>query len=132
MDPWTDVTDKGHQIRQSLIALGSGGLVGTGIGRGMQKLLYLPEGHTDFILANLGEELGFLGVAGVLLLYMALGWTGWQIMRKTKDPFAFHLAFGLTAFVILQAAINVAVVTSAVPTKGILRYQGASRCASLC
>jgi cell division protein FtsW len=116
---WDDSSVDGYQMKQSLLALGSGGLVSDGLGRGTQKFGYLPEAHTDFILAVTGEELGFLGAAGVVMLYLCLGITGWQIMRKCREPFAFHLSFGLTAFILLQAAINVAVVTAAVPTKGI-------------
>jgi cell division protein FtsW len=134
-DPWNDTTGRGHQIRQSLTALGSGGLVGSGPGRGIQKFGYLPEGHTDFILAILGEELGFLGAAGIVLLYACLGFVGWRIMRRCRDPFAFHLSFGLTAFILFQAAVNIAVVTAAVPTKGIplpfLSYGGTSLVFSL-
>ncbi len=129
-NPQADPTGSGYQIRQSLIALGSGGLIGTGLGKGVQKLFYLPEGHTDFILSVLGEELGFLGVAGVLLLFASIGLTGWRICRRTHDPFSFYLAFALTSGVVIQAATNIAVVTAAIPTKGIplpfLSYGGSS------
>lgn len=131
LDPWGEAAgDRGHQIRQSLLALGSGGWTGSGLGRGTQKMLFLPEGHTDFILANLGEELGLLGVGGVVLLYLSLGMTAWRICRRSADPFAFTLSFALTAYILLQAAVNIAVVTAAVPTKGIplplLSYGGSS------
>src|SRR5579862_8327871 len=117
--PEEDPRGKGHQILQSLIALGSGGWWGEGLGRGTAKLYFLPEAHSDFILPVLGEELGFVGTTAVVLLYLALGFAGYAIMRRAKDRFGFLLAFSLTTYIILQAAMNVAVVTAAIPTKGI-------------
>jgi cell division protein FtsW len=119
LHPEHDPRGKGHQILQSLIALGSGGWWGEGLGRGTAKLYFLPEAHSDFILPVLGEELGFIGTTAVVLLYVAVGFAGYAIMRRAKDRFGFLLAFSLTTYIILQAAMNVAVVTAAMPTKGI-------------
>jgi cell division protein FtsW len=110
-----------HQVKQSLIALGSGGVFGRGVGAGMQKLLYLPEAHTDFILPVLGEELGFVGTALVVLLFAGFVACGLKIAigAARRDHFGFLLAFGWVFCVGLQAAGNIAVVTGSVPTKGI-------------
>jgi len=117
--PEHDPRGKGHQILQSMMALGSGGWTGEGLGRGTAKLYFLPEAHSDFIFPVLGEELGFVGTTSVVLLYVALGFAGYAIMHRAKDRFGFLLAFSLTTYIILQAAMNVAVVTAAIPTKGI-------------
>jgi cell division protein FtsW len=117
--PEHDPQGKGHQILQSMMALGSGGWMGQGLGRGTAKLYFLPEAHSDFIFPVLGEELGFVGTTCVVLLYVALGFAGYAIMHRAKDRFGFLLAFSLTTYIILQAAMNVAVVTAAIPTKGI-------------
>jgi len=119
LHPERDPLGKGHQILQSKMALGAGGLWGEGLGRGLAKLYFLPEAHSDFIFPVIGEELGFIGTTFVVLLYVALGFAGYAIMRRTKDRFGFLLAFSLTTYIILQAAMNVAVVTAAMPTKGI-------------
>lgn len=119
LHPERDPLGKGHQIIQSLTALGSGGWFGVGLGRGMSKLSFLPEVHSDFIFPVIGEELGFVGAAAVILLYMAFGLAGYTIMRRAPGPFGFLLAFAVTTYIILQAAMNVAVVTAAMPTKGI-------------
>ena len=124
-----------HQVKQSLIALGAGGLFGEGLGRGTQKLFFLPEVHSDFIFPVIGEELGFLGAISVILLYVALGATGWRIMNKTTSPFAHLMAFALTLFIVFQAAFNLMVVTAMVPNKGIplpfLSFGGSSLCFTL-
>lgn len=110
-----------HQVKQSLIALGSGGVFGRGLGAGMQKLLYLPEAHTDFILPVLGEELGFAGTAFVVLLFAGFVVFGLKIAigAARRGRFGFLLAFGWVFCIGLQAAGNIAVVTGSVPTKGI-------------
>jgi cell division protein FtsW len=122
----------GYQLRQSLIALGAGGWFGEGLGRGTQKLNFLPEVHSDFIFAVLGEEMGYCGVMAVLMLFCALGVVGWRISRSAATPFGALLAFTLTLSIVLQAAINVAVVSGVVPTKGIplpfFSFGGSSLC----
>ncbi|HZE99267.1 MAG TPA: putative lipid II flippase FtsW [Planctomycetota bacterium] len=117
--PELDPLGKGHQILQSKLALGAGGWLGEGLGRGTAKLYFLPEAHSDFIFPVIGEELGFVGTTLMILLYVTLGFAGYHIMHRAKDRFGFLLAFSLTTYIILQAAMNVAVVTAAIPTKGI-------------
>ena len=119
LHPEKDPRGKGLQILQSLMALGAGGWTGEGLGRGTAKLYFLPEAHSDFIFPVIGEELGFVGTVSVLLLYAGLGFGGFRIMYRAKDRFGFLLAFSITTYIILQAAMNVAVVTAAMPTKGI-------------
>lgn len=125
----------GYQVHQALIAIGSGGPWGRGLGHGRQKLGFLPENHTDFILATVGEELGFLGIALVLLLVALLVWRGLVIARQAGDRFGTYLATGLSALFGLQALVNMAVVLELVPAKGItlpfLSYGGSSLLASL-
>ncbi len=118
-DPWSDPEGRGYQVVQSLLALGRGGFGGVGLGNSNQKLLYLPSSYSDFIFAILGEELGCLGALLVLGLFAALLWLGWQAARRAPDAFTSLLAMGITLMLVLQAAINVAVVTGSVPTKGI-------------
>ena len=110
-----------YQVYQSLVALGSGGLFGRGLGAGHQKLFFLPEARTDFILPVIGEELGLAGTATVLVLYAALVLCGLRVAlgAARRDRFGFLLTFGLVFWIGLQAAGNVAVVTASVPTKGI-------------
>ncbi len=108
-----------YQVKQSLIALGAGGLDGSGLGAGAQKLKFLPEPQTDFIFAVIGEELGLLGSIGVILLFVGLLWSGAAIARRAGDYFGFLLASGIVIALALQAAINIAVVTATGPTKGI-------------
>lgn len=117
--PERDPLGKGHQPLQSKMALGAGHWTGVGLGSGTSKLYYLPEVHSDFIFAVIGEELGFVGAVAVLLLYLAFGAVGYRIMRRAPDRFGALLSFALTTYIILQAAMNVAVVTVCVPTKGI-------------
>ena len=119
LHPERDPLGKGHQILQSKMALGAGGVWGEGLGRGLAKLYFLPEAHSDFIFPVIGEEMGFAGTTFMIILYVALGFAGYAIMRRAKDRFGFLLAFSLTTYIILQAAMNVAVVTAAIPTKGI-------------
>jgi cell division protein FtsW len=108
-----------YQVKQSLIALGAGGLEGSGLGAGAQKLKFLPEPQTDFIFAVIGEELGLLGSIGVILLFVGLLWSGAVIARRARDYFGFLVASGIVISLALQAAINIAVVTATGPTKGI-------------
>ena len=119
LDPAMDPRGKGHQVKQSLIAIGSGGMEGQGLGRSMQKLYYLPEQETDFIFAVLAEETGFVGSALTLALFVSLMILGMKIARRSRDRFGSLLTIGITCAIGLQAAINIAVVTASVPTKGI-------------
>lgn len=118
-DPWSDPLNTGYQIIQSLYALGPGGLFGVGLGRGRQKLFYLPEPHSDFIFAVIGEELGFIGTASVLILFALLLWRGFKIALMAPDAFGSLLATGVTAMIGLQALMNIGVVTGSIPVTGI-------------
>jgi len=108
-----------YQTRQSLLALGSGGVLGNGLGQGRQKLAYLPQVHGDFLFASIGEELGLVGCLGVLGLFAALLVFAFRLLKETRDPFRFFLGVGVVSLVGLQAAMNIAVVTASVPPKGI-------------
>jgi len=119
LDPWKDPSGTGYQIIQSWIALGSGGLTGLGLGGSKQKLLFLPESNSDFIFTIIGEEFGFLGVMVVIGLFLLLLWQGLKIVHTAKDVFGFFLGLGITVMFGLQAMLNIAVVSGAVPTKGI-------------
>ncbi len=119
LNPWADPLDSGFHIIQSLLALGSGGLVGTGLGLSRQKFYYLPEQHTDFIFAIIGEELGFLGAALVVFLYALFAWRGFRASLNAPDSFGSLLAAGITIMVAVQAAMNIAVVTGSMPITGI-------------
>jgi cell division protein FtsW len=130
LDPWADPDYTGFQIIQAQIAFGSGGFLGTGLGEGVQKVNYLPEARTDMILAIVGEELGLLGTAAVIVAYALFAWAGLRIALAAKDPFAKRLAAGLTALVCGQAAVNVAAVLGLAPLTGIplpfLSYGGSN------
>ncbi|MFQ5895507.1 MAG: putative lipid II flippase FtsW [Nitrospinota bacterium] len=119
LDPWSDPSDSGYQILQSLLALGRGGVVGLGLGEGRQKLFYLPEPHTDFIYAVVGEELGMVGAIAVLAALCVLCWRGFRLALRSPDPFGAHLAAGLTLMVGLQALLHIGVVVGFLPTKGL-------------
>lgn len=119
LDPWKDATDTGWQVIQSLYAIGSGGLFGAGLGESKQKYLYIPEPHNDFIFSILGEELGFIGCAVVLILFAILIWRGILIAMKAPDMFGSLVAIGITALIAIQVIINVAVVTSSMPATGM-------------
>lgn len=130
LDPWSDPQGSGFQLVQSLIALGSGGLIGQGLGEGKQKLAFLPEIHTDFIFAHIGEEMGFIGVSVVVILFFLICMRGLSIARKQSEPFYYFLASGITIMISIQALINFAVVTGLAPTKGLplpfISYGGSS------
>ncbi|MGB7190317.1 MAG: putative lipid II flippase FtsW [Acidobacteriaceae bacterium] len=130
LNPESDPLGKGFHILQSLIAVGTGGLWGRGYMDGIQKLFYLPEPHTDYIFANIGEELGLWGTVLVVSLFVALGYRGMRAAILSKDPFARFLAFGITATLMIQAFFNISVVLALVPTKGItlplISYGGTS------
>ena len=119
LDPWKDATGDGWQVIQSLYAIGSGGLFGVGLGESKQKFLYIPEPHNDFIFSILGEELGFIGCAVVLILFAIFIWRGVLIAMKAPDMFGSLIAIGITALVAIQVIINVAVVTSSMPATGM-------------
>lgn len=119
LNPDSDPQGAGFHINQSLIAVGTGGLAGRGYMEGMQKLFYLPEASTDFIFANIAEELGFIGSIFIVLLFVVFGWRGLRAAFRSQDPFERLVAFGITATVLLQAFFNISVVLSLVPTKGI-------------
>ena len=118
-DPWQDATGDGWQVIQSLYAIGSGGLFGTGLGDGKQKYLYLPEPHNDFIFSVLAEELGFVGCLVVFALFAIFIWRGILIAMKAPDMFGSLVAVGITSLVGIQALINIAVVTSSMPATGM-------------
>jgi cell division protein FtsW len=118
-DPWRDPLGDGFQVIQSLIAVGAGGVTGRGFMAGVQKLFYLPEPHTDFIFAVIGEELGLLGTTVILLCFLAIAWRGFRIAMDAPDRFGSFLAVGLTTMFAVQAFFNISVVLGLVPTKGI-------------
>jgi cell division protein FtsW len=119
LNPAGDPQGAGFHINQSLIAVGTGGLSGRGFMEGMQKLFYLPEAQTDFIYANIAEELGFIGAIAILALFCVFAVRGLRVAFRSQDPFARLAAFGLTTALVLQAFFNISVVLSLVPTKGI-------------
>jgi cell division protein FtsW len=119
LNPDSDPQGAGFHINQSLIAVGAGGWTGRGYMEGLQKLFYLPEAHTDFIFANIAEELGFIGSVAIVLLFVIFGIRGLRTAFRVQDPFARLTAFGLTTAILLQAFFNISVVLSLVPTKGI-------------
>lgn len=135
LDPWKDPRNSGFHIIQSLIAFGSGGAFGVGIGDGMQKLFYLPEPHTDFILSVIAEESGFIGVGLILFLYVILIIRGFQISLRAPDLFGNLLAAGLTMLIALETFVNIAGITGLIPLKGLalpfLSYGGTSLMMSL-
>ncbi len=119
LDPWQDPTGTGWQTIQGLYAIGSGGLFGVGLGESKQKYLYVSEPQNDFIFAILAEELGFVGCVVVILLFALFIWRGILIAMKAKDMFGSLLATGITALVMIQVALNIAVVTNSIPNTGI-------------
>jgi cell division protein FtsW len=116
---WGDPTRVSYHIRQALIAMGSGGPVGVGLGEGKQKLGYLPTPHTDSIFAVLGEELGLFGCLIVIGLFVLLAYRGFKIARDAPDAFSALLACGVTCWLVFQALVNVAVVTGLLPFTGV-------------
>jgi cell division protein FtsW len=135
LNPWNDPGNKGFQIIQSLLSFGSGGAFGVGIGDGMQKLFYLPEPHTDFILSVIAEESGFVGVAVVIFLFVVLIMRGFMVAFRAPDLFGTLLAAGLTMVLAMGAFINIAGVMGLIPLKGLtlpfLSYGGTSLVMSL-
>jgi cell division protein FtsW len=119
LDPWKDPQGSGFQLIQSFISIGSGGLTGLGLGESKQKLSFLPASHTDFIFCLVGEELGLIGAALVIALFLMLFLRGITVANRSGDSFNYYLAYGLTMMISVQALINFAVVTGMVPTKGL-------------
>ena len=119
IDPWADASGLGYQTIQSLLAIGSGGIMGRGIGQSRQKYLWVPEPHNDFIFSIVCEELGLIGATVIILLFCALVWRGFTIALKAPDKFGSLLAVGLTFQVGLQAILNILVVTNTLPNTGI-------------
>jgi cell division protein FtsW len=130
LDPWNDAMGSGFQLVQSFMAFGRGGIVGVGLGNSRQKLDFLPEVHTDFIFSMVGEEVGFMAAAMIVILFALLFWRGLKVALKNKDGFEYYLAFGLSMMLALQALVNFWVVTGLLPTKGLplpfLSYGGSS------
>ena len=130
LNPWDDPQNSGFQIIQSFIALGTGGWVGKGLGESLQKRLFLPDAHTDFIFAIIGEELGFLWICVLIVLYIVFIWRGYWIAWNARDSFGKYLAFGATTILSLQIILNIFVVVGLLPTKGLplpfLSYGGTS------
>jgi len=119
LNPWGDRQGSGYQAVQALLALGQGGLLGTGLGKSQLKLFYLPEAHTDFIFAVLGEELGFLGALGLIVLFVLLLWRILHIAVSCNDPFGTYVGLGIFLLLSLQIVMNLCVVIGLLPTKGL-------------
>jgi cell division protein FtsW len=130
LHPAHDAAGTGYQILQAQIGMGSGGFFGVGLGQGVQKIFYLPEAHTDMMLANIGEELGLVGVGAVIAAYALFAYAGFDIALRCKEPFGKRLAAGLTVLVCGQAAVNILAVMGSAPLTGIplpfLSYGGSS------
>ena len=130
LHPWHDAQGTGFQLVQAMISMGSGGFFGVGLGQSVGKIFYLPEAHTDMMLAVIGEELGLVGVTAVIAAYGVFTYAGLNIAMRCKDPFGKRLATGLTVVVAGQAAINIAAVMGVAPLTGIplpfLSYGGSS------
>ena len=119
VNPWADASDTGLQAVQAQIALGSGGLFGVGLGESVQKVFYLPEAHTDFILAVIGEELGVAGICGLLVLYGMIGYAGLRTARTAATRYQQLLAAGLTGMILCQAVLNICAVLGIAPVTGV-------------
>lgn len=130
LDPAAHKQGKGYQLNQSLLAFGAGGIKGVGLGESRQKMFYLPEAHTDFIFAVVGEETGLWGTTGILALFTLLGLRGLRVAARHPQPFGRLLAFGCTFMLVCQAGLNTAVVLGMLPTKGLplpfISYGGSS------
>ncbi|HAM38768.1 MAG TPA: hypothetical protein DCP53_05170 [Elusimicrobia bacterium] len=119
LNPWADPKGSGYQLIQSLMAMGSGGFWGVGLGKSTIKMLFLPEAHTDFIFPIIGEEFGLLGTSIVLLLFLSLFYYGTKIAINSKNLFGSITAFGITLTIVLQSVINMSVSVGLIPTKGL-------------
>jgi cell division protein FtsW len=119
LDPWSDAGGTGWQLIQSYYALGTGGLFGVGLGGSRARWFYLPNAHTDFIFAIIGEETGFVGASMVLALFALFAAAGWTVARRAPDPFGRMVAAGITAWITVQALVNVGGVLGVMPITGI-------------
>ena len=130
LDPGKDPTGAAFQVNQSFLAFGSGKVFGVGLGEGKQKLFFLPEAHTDFVLALVGEELGLIGTALIIILFSVLAFKGFQIAGRAREPFGRYLALGITLLIGVQVLVNAGVATGLLPTKGLtlplVSYGGSS------
>jgi cell division protein FtsW len=130
LDPWANRRGSGYQVAESLMSIGSGGITGLGLGDGRQKLFFLPEAHTDFIVSIIGEELGLLGIAALIALYGVIIWRGIRASLHATEAFGTYLGLGITSLVAFQAVTNMAVAMGLVPTKGLtlpfVSYGGSS------
>ena len=130
LNPWQDPTNSGFQIIQSWLAFGTGGVFGQGLGEGKQKLFYLPEAHTDFILSVVGEELGFIGVIVIAAMFFLLVQRSIRVALQAEDDFGRFLAFGIAMLLGVEGFVNMGVVTGLLPTKGLalpfISYGGSS------
>jgi cell division protein FtsW len=130
LDPWPHRHDVGYQVAESLMSIGSGGWSGLGLGDGKQKLFFLPEAHTDFIFAIIGEELGLVGVVVLVLLYGVVLWRGLRASFRATETFGAYLGLGLTSIIAFQATVNMSVAMGMLPTKGLtlpfVSYGGSS------
>jgi cell division protein FtsW len=135
LDPWKDPLGNGYQSVQSFMAFGLGGIPGSGLGNSTQKLLFLPEAHTDFIFSIIGEELGFLGVLSIITAFGFLMIRGLRVALKAPDLFGCYLVFGCIMLITLQAGVNMSVAVGLFPTKGLtlpfISYGGTSVVSSL-
>jgi cell division protein FtsW len=135
LNPWMHREGDAYQVYESILSLGSGGLFGQGLGQARGKLFFLPEAHTDFILAIVGEELGLVGIVAVVCGFGLLVWRGVRAAMRARDAFGSYLAFGIAMLFGLQALMNMAVVLAMVPTKGLplpfISYGGSSLLASM-
>ncbi len=130
LDPWAHRHDIGYQVAESLMSIGSGGLTGLGLGDGRQKLFFLPEAHTDFIFAIIGEELGLIGVGVLVALYAVIIWRGVRASLAAPEVFGTYLGLGITSIIAFQATVNMCVAMGLLPTKGLtlpfVSYGGSS------
>lgn len=134
-NPWKDARGAGFQLIQSFIALGSGGLLGVGLGESRQKLFYLPAAHTDFVFSIVGEELGFLGAASILMLFAVLIWFSLRLSFKVREQFASRVILGISVMIAFEVIVNIGVSAGMLPTKGLplpfISYGGSSLVAHL-
>jgi len=130
LKPMEDPNDTGYQLIQSMFALGHGGLTGTGLGQSVQKIFYLPEAHTDFIFAVIGEELGFVGSVLLIIIYFVYIWRGVATALKCEDPFGVMLGMGIVTMIFIQFLLNLGAVTGSLPITGVplpfISYGGSS------